>query len=226
MQVLIVEDYAPTRNSLEAGLRQENHAVESARTGSEGLVLALQNSYDVIVLDIMLPDLDGWELLRRLRASGSEAHIIMLTAKDAVEDKVQGFDLGADDYLTKPFSLDELKARLRAAGRNQFRQKDPIIRRGQGLEINTSTRQVTLKDIPLKLTPKEYFLLHYLALRSGELVTRTDIWESVYDYYSSGASNVVDVYILRLRKKLEKAGGHGLIQTHRGHGYMLEASDD
>ncbi|GAB5562425.1 MAG: response regulator transcription factor [Synoicihabitans sp.] len=225
MRVLVVEDYKPTRDSLEAGLRQENHAVESSASGRDALTMALQNDYEAIVLDVMLPDLDGWQVLRLLRESGSEAHILMLTAKAELEDKVQGFDFGADDYLTKPFAMDELKARLRAAGRSRFKQKDPVLRLDCGLVIDTGTRQVELSGEALKLTPKEYFLLHYMAMRRGELVTRTDIWENVYDYYSSGTSNVVDVYILRLRKKLEKAGGGGLIQTHRGHGYILEPRD-
>ncbi len=223
MRILIIEDYKPTRDSLEAGLQQENHAVESATTGTDGLSLALRNDYDAIVLDVMLPDLDGWQVLCRLRENGSEAHVLMLTAKDEVEDKVQGLDFGADDYMTKPFAMDELKARLRTADRNRFQQKNPVLNVGGGLEINTANRQVRMWGQEVKLTPKEYFLLHYLASRKGELVTRTDIWENVYDYYSSGTSNVVDVYILRVRKKLEQAGGGGLIQTRRGHGYLLQA---
>lgn len=225
MRVLVVEDYKPTRDSLEAGLRQENHAVESSASGRDALALALQNDYEAIVLDVMLPDLDGWQVLRRLRESGSEAHILMLTAKTDLEDKVQGFDYGADDYLTKPFAMDELKARLRAAGRGRYQQKDPVLRLENGLVIDTGIRRVELHGQFLKLTPKEYFLLHYMAMRRGELVTRTDIWENVYDYYASGTSNVVDVYILRLRKKLHQAGGKDMIQTHRGHGYILESGN-
>ncbi len=125
MRILVVEDYKPTRDSLEAGLRQENHAVETSESGRDGLALALQNDYEAIVLDVMLPDMDGWQVLRRLRESGNEAHILMLTAKAELEDKVQGFDFGADDYLTKPFAMDELKARLRAASRVVFSKRTP-----------------------------------------------------------------------------------------------------
>lgn len=222
MRILVVEDYAPTYNSLKQGLEQEGHFVELALTGKDGLLLAQTNEYDAIILDVMLPEMDGWQVLEQLRNEGNESQIIMLTAKDTTQDKVRGLDAGADDYLVKPFSMDELKARLRAASRNRFQKKSPIIQFDRGLSINTSTRTVELKGSLLKLTPKEYSLLHYLALRHKELVTRQDIWENVYEYYSTAESNVVDVYIARLRKKLNVPDEPPMIQTHRGQGYILD----
>lgn len=226
MRILIVEDYAPTFNSLKQGLEQEGYIVDIGETGDEGLLLAKHNPYDVVLLDVMLPGIDGWEVLKQLREAGSKAQIIMLTAKDTTADKVRGLDTGADDYLVKPFSMDELKARLRAASRNLFQKKSPILTFHNGLAINTSNRTVELNGAPVKLTPKEYSLLNYLALRQNELVTRSDIWENVYEYYSTADSNVVDVYIARLRKKLNVEGQAPIIQTHRGQGYILCAEDD
>ena len=182
------------------------------------------DDYDAIVLDLMLPGLDGLSILKKLRAAGRQAHVLILTAKDTVADRVRGLDLGADDYLTKPFAFDELLARIHALVRRKYEQKSPEIRAG-GVRIDTASRRVRRGEKELHLTSREYALLEYLAMRAGQVVSRTDIWEHVYDFDSSATSNVVDVYVGYLRKKLESDGdGEGSpIRTVRGRGYMLEA---
>lgn len=226
MKLLIVEDYAPTAASLKSGLQSDGYDVDSADNGEDALLLATYNRYDVIILDVMLPKLDGWEVLTRLRENGNDAQVMMLTARDSVDDVVKGLDAGADDYLIKPFSMDELRARLRVCERKRYMKRSPIMHLTGGLEINTSRREVTRHGDPLKLTPKEYKLLHFLALRKNELVTRDELWENVYDSYTTSDSNVVDVYVSRLRKKLTPAGEEPLIKTLRGHGYILELKEE
>ncbi len=220
MRVLIVEDYGPIRESVSQGLREAGFAVDATGDGREGLWYAESSAYDVIVLDLMLPSMDGLTVLRKLRAGGSEAHVIVLTARDTLEDRVLGLNAGADDYLVKPFGFDELLARVRALVRRKYAAKSPLIRIGD-LEIDTSTRQVRRGDAIIDLTAREYALLEYLAVRAGELVSRTDIWEHVYDFHASAQSNVVDVYIGYLRRKLEAGDVPPLIHTRRGQGYVL-----
>ena len=219
MRALVVEDYAPLRTAVQHGLVEAGFAVDVASNGEEGLWLAEQNPYDVVILDIMLPKLDGLEVLRRLRKQGSKVAVLLLTAKDTVEDRVNGLDLGADDYLVKPFAFTELVARARALVRRRYDTKDPTIRIAD-LEIDTAKRSVKRGEAAIVLSAREYALLEYLAVRAGELVTRTEIWEHVYDFRSEAHSNVVDVYIGYLRKKL---GGPPLIHTRRGQGYVLGA---
>jgi len=220
MRLLIVEDYEPLQKSLEQGLREAGFAVDVTGDGKEGLWYALGNDYDVIVLDIMLPGMDGLTILKKLRAAGKDSHVLMLTAKDALKDRVEGLDFGADDYLVKPFAFGELLARIRALVRRSYRKKSSEIIVGD-LRIDVTTQQVFRAEHPITLTRREYVLLEYLAMRAGEVIARSDIWEHVYEFNSSATSNVVDVYVGYLRKKLEVDGMPAMIHTVRGRGYML-----
>lgn len=220
MRILVVEDYLPLRKSLAQGLQEAGFAVDATGDGKEGLWYAQSAQYDVVVLDIMLPGLDGLTLLSRLRAAGSQANVLLLTAKDTVDDKIRGLNCGADDYLVKPFSFDELLARIQALIRRKYDNRSPLIRVAD-LEIDAVRRQVTRCGEAIELTAREYALLEYLARRAGALVTRTDIWEHVYDFNDSAQSNVVDVYIGYLRRKIERPGSPRLIHTRRGQGYVL-----
>lgn len=217
MRVLVVEDYSPIRLAVRDGLAEQGYAVDVASNGEDGLWLAEQNPYDVIVLDVMLPKVDGLEIVKRLRAKGSQVGVLMLTARDTVADRVTGLDHGADDYLVKPFELSELFARVRALVRRGYAAKDPVIRVSD-LVIDTVKRTVKRGEAVIAFSPREYALLEYLAIRKGEVVTRTEIWEHVYDFRSDAQSNVVDVYVSYLRKKL---GQPALIHTRRGYGYVL-----
>ena len=220
MRVLIVEDYAPVRDSVTQGLREAGYAVDAASEGEEGLWYATSNDYDVIVLDLMLPKIDGLTILARLRQAGSTAAVLILTARDALEDRVRGLNLGADDYLVKPFAFAELLARVQALVRRKYDAKDPKIRI-EDLEIDTSARTVRRAEKTIELTAMEYALLQFLALRRGQVVSRSDIWEHLYDFDATAESNVVDVYIGYLRKKIERPGLPKLIHTRRGQGYIL-----
>jgi DNA-binding response OmpR family regulator len=174
----------------------------------------------VIVLDLMLPRLDGLSLLRRIRTEDRQTHVLIITAKDAVADRVAGLNAGADDYLVKPFEFEELLARVQALVRRSYYRKDPVVLVGP-LRIDTASQRVSRDDEELQLSAREYALLEYLALRAGEVVTRTDIWEHVYDCRSDATSNVVDVYIGRLRRKIDRPNEPSLIETLRGRGYLL-----
>ncbi len=221
VKVLFVEDYKPLQKSVSKAIREVGWAVDAAPDGEEGLWLAENNGYDVIILDLMLPKVPGLAVLARLREKGNATPILILTAKDAVEDRMKGLDLGADDYLVKPFFLGELMSRLKALVRRSYNQKDPIIRIGN-LEIDTSARRVHRGDHEIELTAREYGLLEYLARRERQLVTRTDIWNHVYENYGGAGSNVVDVYVGYLRKKLHLPDMPTLIHTRRGQGYVLQ----
>lgn len=220
MRALVVEDYAPVRKAVVDGLGENGFAVDSATDGEEGLWLAEQNPYDVIVLDLMLPKVDGIAIVKKLRAAKRDVPVLVLTARDGVDDRVRGLDTGADDYLVKPFAFAELLARVRALVRRRYERRDPIVRIAD-LEIDTTKRTVRRGGEGVTLSAREYALLEYLAMRAGQLVTRTEIWEHVYDFRSDAHSNVVDVYIGYLRKKLERDGAAKLIHTRRGQGYVL-----
>jgi DNA-binding response OmpR family regulator len=222
MRLLLVEDYRPLRESLTKGLRETGFAVDSTGDGEEGLWYARSNDYDVIVLDLMLPGMDGLSILKRLRAEGRQSHVLILTAKDTVDDRITGLDLGADDYLVKPFAFQELLARVRALVRRSYRTKNPVLE-VQGLRIDLTKQRVWRDREEIGLTPREYALLEYLALRTGQVVSRTEIWEHVYEFNSSASSNVVDVYIGYLRKKVDRPDRPSLIHTVRGRGYLLGA---
>ena len=223
MRVLLVEDYAPVRDSVTQGLREAGFAVDAAAEGEEGLWYAQSNDYDVIVLDLMLPGIDGLTILSRLRQAGSSAAILLLTAKDTLKDRVNGLNLGADDYLIKPFAFEELLARVRALVRRRYDAKAPVIR-VEDLEIDTNAHTVTRGGRPIDLTAREYALIEFLALRRGQVVSRTDVWEHLYDFNSTAESNVVDVYVGYLRKKIERPELPPLIHTRRGQGYVLGGS--
>jgi DNA-binding response OmpR family regulator len=220
MRVLLIEDYRPLQQSLTKGLREAGFAVDTTLDGQEGLWYAMSNDYDVIILDLMLPGMDGLSLLKRLRAEGKQNHVLILTAKDTLEDRIKGLNLGADDYLVKPFSFEELLARVRALLRRSYREKNPEIK-VQNLRIDLTAQKVWDGRDEIHLTPREYALLEYLAMRAGQTVSRTDIWEHLYEFESDASSNVVDVYIGYLRKKIEQPGRPPVIHTVRGRGYML-----
>ena len=220
MRLLVIEDYRPLQQSLTKGLREAGFAVDSTRDGKEGLWYATGNEYDVIILDLMLPGMHGLEVLKKIRTQGRKSHVLILTAKDTVEDRVAGLDLGADDYLVKPFAFEELLARVRALVRRGYRQKNPRIKI-EDLRIELATQRVWRGRQEIALTPREYALLEYLAMRAGQTVSRSDIWEHVYEFKSAASSNVVDVYIGYLRRKIERANRPDLIHTVRGRGYML-----
>jgi len=220
MRILVVEDYLPVRRAVVKALREEGYSVDEAADGEEGAAMACAGEHDVIVLDLMLPRVDGVEVLERLRRKGNKAHVLILTARDSVDDRIRGLDLGADDYLVKPFAMEELLARVRALLRREYDKKAPTIRIGH-LEIRTSDHTVRVDGEGIELTAKEYALLEYLAMRAGEVVSRTEIWEHIYDERSSATSNVVDVYVGYLRKKIERPGKPRLLRTRRGEGYQL-----
>jgi DNA-binding response OmpR family regulator len=220
MRVLLVEDSERLRRIVGGGLRKAGYAVDEAADGEEGLWYAQGNDYDVLVLDLMLPKLDGLSLLRRLRESGKSTHVLILTAKDTVDDRVRGLRTGADDYLIKPFAFDELLARVEALARRSHGVKQAVLRIAN-LEIDISRRTVARDQIPLDLPPREFALLEYLALRQDQLVTRAEIETHIYDEQAEPMSNVVDAAIYALRKKIDAPGEKSLIQTRRGMGYIL-----
>jgi len=220
MRILLVEDYVPLRESLEQALREEHFAVDSTGDGEEALWFARNNPYDAAILDLMLPKVDGLTILATLREEKVEYPVLILTARDGVGDRVRGLDFGADDYLVKPFAVSELLARLRALLRRSYRRRSGAIRAGHVI-IDTVTQVVRADDEAVDLTAREYALLEYLASRPGEVVSRTDVWEHVYDFRSETQSNVVDVYVGRLRRKLDRPGRAGLIETVRGRGYRF-----
>jgi DNA-binding response OmpR family regulator len=223
MRLLLIEDSERLQRSLSTGLRKSGYAVDIAGTGPDGLWHAESHDYDVIVLDIMLPGLDGLSVLKRLRERGKDTHVLLLTAKDTVADRVTGLRAGADDYLVKPFSFDELLARIEALTRRRHGRKNPVIRVGD-LEIDTAGRTVSRGGKGIELFPREYALLEYLANRQGEVVSRSDIEAHIYDDRVEPLSNVVDSAVCALRRKIDPPGGPSLIVTRRRMGYVLNAA--
>lgn len=218
MRLLFVEDDLVLGRTVEQGLREGGYAVDRAQDGVGGLDLALLEPYDLIILDWMLPGMSGLEVCRALRARGSEVPVLLLTARDAVEDRVVGLDSGADDYLVKPFSLQELLARTRALlRRREGASRDPILRAGS-VQLDPSRREVTRDGEIIALTHKEYQLLAYMMRHPGQVLTRDQISAHVWDYDFAAMSNVVDVYVRALRRKL---ADDNLIRTVRGAGYQL-----
>ena len=216
MRLLVVEDEPDLLASLARGLRDEEYAVDTAADGEEGLYKAESWDYDAVVLDVMLPKLDGWELLRRLRKQ-KKTPVLMLTARDALRDRVRGLDAGADDYLTKPFDFEELLARLRALIRRSSGQAAPEIAMGD-VTLDTVARSVRRGGSEVALTAREYSLVEFLALRRGQVVTRTELYEHLFGEEDETLSNLLDVHVSNVRKKL----GHEFILTRRGHGYWIE----
>jgi len=224
VRVLFIEDHKPLVRALKQGLEEEGFAVDTAYDGEEGNYKAETANYDVIILDLMLPKEDGLSLLQRWRRAGMKTHVLVLTARGSIEDKVKGLDLGADDYLTKPFQLEELLARLRALIRRDHQVKDPVLRI-HDLEIDTASKTVKRAGQAIHLTPREFALLQFLAYHRGRVVTRSMIWEHLYDEHDENTSNVVDVYIRYLRTKIDKGFDPPLILTRWGEGYMLRGDD-
>ena len=220
MRVLFVEDSRILQRTVTTALRKSGYAVDVTGDGNEGLWYAQSHPYDVIILDRLLPGLDGLTILQRLREQGQTTQVLLLTAKDTVEDRVCGLRTGADDYLIKPFALDELLARVQALCRRHYLKKAPRLR-VKDLEIDTGTRTVSRRGKRIELTPREYRLLEYLASRPGEVVSRADIWAHVYDEHTEPMSNTVDSAICILRKKIELPGTTALLHTRRGMGYVL-----
>jgi two-component system OmpR family response regulator len=216
MRLLVVEDEPDLLLVLTRALRKEGYSVDSAPDGEEGLYKAESTDYDVVILDVMLPRLDGWEVLSRLRQSKATP-VLMLTARDGSVDRVRGLDGGADDYLVKPFDLPELLARLRAIIRRGARQSRSAVEIGD-VRIDTALRTVTKAGADVTLTAREYVVLEYLAMHRGEVLSRTTLYEHLFDEDEATLSNILDVHIYNLRKKL----GQEFIVTRRGHGYCIE----
>lgn len=223
MRLLLVEDSPRLQRSVATALRRSGYAVDLAGDGEEALWLAESNRYDLVLLDRMLPKLDGLEVLRRLRAAGRDTHVLLLTARDSVADRVEGLGAGADDYLVKPFALEELLARVQALCRRAYGTKSPVLAVAD-LEIDTLARTARRAGQPVELTSREYQLLEYLARRAGQVVSRSEIEEHIYDGQVDPMSNVVDSAICVVRKKIAAANDAPLIHTRRGQGYVLGAA--
>ena len=224
MKILLVEDYQPLRESLADGLTAQGNAVDTALDGEEGLWYASENNYDVIILDIMLPKLDGYEVLQSLRTQGNNVPVLVLSAKGEIDDRIRGLDIGCDDYLVKPFAFAELVARLRALVRRRHDNPKSTIQI-EDLQIDTAARRVTRQSKDIPLSKKEFALLECLALRTGHIVTRSEILESLYSFDDEVESNVVEVFIRSLRRKIDDPFETRLIHTKRGHGYFLGVMD-
>ncbi|HKR00786.1 MAG TPA: response regulator transcription factor [Pyrinomonadaceae bacterium] len=221
MRLLLVEDEARVARFIARGLREQAYAVDLATNGEDALYQAAINTYDAIILDVMIPQKDGFTVCRELRAEGVRSPVLMLTARDAVEDRITGLDMGADDYLTKPFEFGELLARLRALLR-RGQELRPTVIKVADLEVDTRGQQARRRGLLLNLTTKEYALLTYLARNAGQVVSREEIAEHVWDETFDPFSNLIEVYINRLRRKVDGPLDVPLIHTRRGAGYVLQ----
>jgi two-component system OmpR family response regulator len=221
MRILVVEDEVKMVALVKRGLEEEGYAVDTALTGADAVWLGTENPYDAIVLDLMLPDLDGFEVCRKLRETGRWAPVIMLTARDAIHDRVQGLDAGADDYLTKPFSFAELLARLRSLIRRGQTER-PVRLNVGALTMDPSRRRAEIQGQTIDLTAKEFSLLEFFMRHPDEVLSRTRILEHVWDFAYEGDSNVVDVYVRYLREKIDRPFGRTSLETVRGAGYRLK----
>jgi two-component system, OmpR family, response regulator len=220
-----VEDEAKMARLLKRGLEEEGHAVDVGADGPEGFWLATENSYGLIVLDVMLPGFDGFELCRKLRAAGDWTPVLMLTARDAVDDRVRGLDAGADDYLVKPFSLRELSARLRALARRDDRARPVVLSEGD-LRLDPAAKRAWRGSTELQLSPKEFALLELFLRHPGSVLTRSQIIDAAWDFAYEGTSNVVDQYVTYLRRKIDAPFGRHDIETVRGMGYRLRHAEN
>lgn len=223
MRVLVAEDDRQVADFVSKGLREAQYSVDLAQDGPEALHMASTESYDVVIMDVMLPGIDGFEVVRTLRAGGHRVPIIYLTAKDRIEDVVEGLDVGGDDYLQKPFSFVELLARIRALVRRHYREDPGHVIVEEDLKLDLLSRQAWRGKKRLDLTNKEFELLEYFMRHPGQVLTRTMIAEHVWDIRFDFDSNLIDVHLARLRKKMETGGGSRLIQTIKGVGYVLRS---
>jgi DNA-binding response OmpR family regulator len=222
MKILVIEDDRTVGQYVKRGLEEHRYHTEVVDDGMEGLRLASSGRHDLLILDLRLPGLTGLELVRTLRDRGNTVPILVLTAQDSVEFKVQALRAGADDYVTKPFAFEELLARVEALGRRPKQVSSPVLTVGD-LRLDSATRQVTRREEPIDLTPKEYAVLEYLMRHAGRVMSRTLITEYAWDYHFDPGTNVVDVVINRLRKKVDSGHGQRLIHTVRGVGYVVRA---
>lgn len=224
MRLLLVEDSARLRASLSDGLRRCGHAVDAVADGRQGLIFAQATAYDVIILDLMLPLVDGLTVLRSIRGRGLQTHVLILSARDRVEQRVEGLRAGADDYLVKPFSFDELLARVESLGRRAHGRKSDLLTFGP-VVADLTAKRVFVNDDPLDFTPREYALLECLVLEAGRPVARAEIEERIYDSASAVWSNAVDSTVSAIRRKLAERGVTGLIRTRRGLGYEIPSPE-
>jgi DNA-binding response OmpR family regulator len=225
MRVLLVEDDQRIARFVAKGLREQSYALDLASTGDDALYQAEINSYDLFILDVMIPGIDGFSVCRKLRQSGIRAPVLMLTARDAVSDRIAGLDHGADDYLTKPFEFGELLARLRALLRRPNELRTPLIT-VEDLVLDTRGQRVSRNGWPIVLTAKEYALLEFMARNTGKVMGRAEIAEHVWDESFDPFSNLIEVYVNRLRKKIDLPGTEPLLHTRRGAGYFLGPGED
>jgi two-component system OmpR family response regulator len=220
VRILVVEDATRMAMLLRRGLEEEGYAVDVAASGSEAVGLSRRVAYDTVVLDVMLPDIDGFDVCRRIRAEGSRIPVLMLTARDAVKDRVAGLDAGADDYLTKPFSFQELFARVRALIRRGPTERQAVLSVGD-LVLDPGSHRVHRGDTEVRLTPKEFALLEYFMRNAGLVLSRIQLIEHAWDFAYEGDSNVLDVYVRYLREKIDRPFGKVSVETVRGIGYRL-----
>ena len=226
MRILLVEDEKPLANFVQRGLKEEHFAVDTAYDGEKALEMLAVNPYDLVILDLMLPEKDGLDICKDIRRKNMDVPVLMVTARGSVKDKVTGLNSGADDYLPKPFAFEELQARVHALLRRNRTDKSPVLKVG-GLELNQLTHQVKRDGTLIELTSREYALLEYLMLNAGHTVTRTMISEHVWNESFDTFTNVIDVYINYLRNKIDKGFSVRLLHTLRGTGYVLrEGGDD
>ena len=221
MKILLVEDEKKVASFIKKGLEEEYYTVDVAFDGKEGLRLALVEEYDLMIMDVMLPMKDGYTLVKEIRSEKIETPVLFLTAKDTIENKVEGLDSGADDYLTKPFAFEELLARIRALLRRKDASKSVQLKAGD-LILDTQSHKVTRSGVEITLTPKEYSILEYLLRNKNHVVSRTLLSEHVYDYHFDSDTNVIDVYINKLRNKIDRQFDIPLLHTIRGVGYILK----
>ena len=220
VKLLLIEDSEKLQRSLQRGFRKLGFAVDAATDGKEGLWLATQNEYDVVLLDLMLPGIDGFEVLQQLREGGNQHHVLILSARDLLEDRIHGLDLGADDYLVKPFAFSELAARIRAITRREGSLREPVIDT-RGLELDPNTNRVKRDGQEIHLTPKEFSLVYYLARNEGRAVPQEELLEHIWDEHANPFTQTVKVHMNNLRRKLNEGFREQLIETIRGKGYVL-----
>lgn len=224
MRILLVEDFRPLRTSVAQALREAGYVVDEAGDGRVALWSLGDRQTDLVILDIMLPGIDGYGVLKKIRSGSDAPAVLMLTAKDTVDDRVKGLDMGADDYLVKPFALEELLARVRALIRRRYRVDAAIMQIGP-LTLDSNARRVYKDGREIVLSAGEYAIFEYLAMRQGQVVSRSEIWDHTHGGDSAPESNVVDVFIGLLRKKIDAAAGCRMIHTRRGLGYVLAARE-